>query len=117
MPTIAYIFVVLSIVAFANTELVRPGYGFVRPQEPCVDKCSPQNDSCKGRKKCCYTPLKPCGYSCLIPKDNVAKNGTCPLPSSEQNHQYPERALQQPDTAVYGRLRRRILPYTAILRP
>ncbi|CAF4667377.1 unnamed protein product, partial [Rotaria sp. Silwood2] len=102
MPTIAYIFVVLSIVAFANTELVRPGYGFVRPQEPCVDKCSPQNDSCKGRKKCCYTPLKPCGYSCLIPKDNVAKNGTCPLPSSEQNHQYPERALQQPNPAVYG---------------
>ncbi|CAF1118281.1 unnamed protein product [Rotaria sp. Silwood1] len=88
MSLIAYIFVVLSIVTIANTELVCPGYGFIRPQQPCVDECSPENDHCDVGKKCCYTPLEPCGYHCLVGKDNVAKKGKCPLPSSKQNHQY-----------------------------
>ncbi|CAF1118300.1 unnamed protein product [Rotaria sp. Silwood1] len=86
MSTIAYIFVVFSTVIIANTELVCPGYGFVFPKPPCIAKCSPTKDHCRAGKKCCYTPLRPCGYRCLVGKDNVAKNGTCPPPSSNQTN-------------------------------
>ncbi|CAF4366203.1 unnamed protein product, partial [Rotaria sp. Silwood2] len=88
MSIIAYIFVVLAIVTVANTDLVCPGYGFVRPQEPCVDKCSLESDHCPNGKKCCYTPLKPCGNRCLVPKDDTPKDGTCPLPKSHQDAPY-----------------------------
>ncbi|CAF0884714.1 unnamed protein product [Rotaria sordida] len=78
---------VLSIIAIANPELVCPGYGFVRPEEPYIDECKSESDTCDAGIKCCYTPLKPCGYHCLVGKDNVAKAGTCPPQDSDQDNQ------------------------------
>ncbi|CAF1061764.1 unnamed protein product [Rotaria sordida] len=88
MSRIVYIFVVLSIIAIAiaNPESVCPGYGFVRPEEPCVDECKSESDTCDTGMKCCYTPLKPCGYRCLVGKDKIDKNGTCPPQDSDQDN-------------------------------
>ena len=86
MSTISCILISLAIFTIANAALVCPGYGFVRPQEPCVDQCSTDNDTCGTGKICCYTPLTPCGYRCLVGKNDVAKPGKCPSPSSEQTN-------------------------------
>jgi hypothetical protein len=85
MSTVTYIFAPLAIIAFTESELICPGYGFIRPQEPCVNQCSPDKDTCGSSKKCCYTPETPCGYRCLADKDNVAKPDTCPPSQSNQS--------------------------------
>ena len=86
MSTITYIFVLLAIVAITNSELVCPGFGYMRPQLPCVDQCSPDNDTCESGNKCCYTPETPCGYRCLVGKENIRKPGTCPPSQSGQTN-------------------------------
>jgi hypothetical protein len=78
MLIVTYIFVLLAIVVTNNSELVCPGFGFIRPQQPCVNQCSTDNDTCGSGKKCCYTPETPCDYLCLIGKQNIAKPGTSP---------------------------------------
>lgn len=83
MSTVTYIIALLAIIAITDADLICPGYGFIRPQEPCVDECSADKD-CGSGKKCCYTPEAPCGYRCLVGKDNVAKPGECPSSQSEQ---------------------------------
>ena len=77
---------ILSMMLFliVDGELICPGFGFVRPQEPCVEQCNPQNDTCSEGKKCCYTPMEPCGFRCLEGKENISKRGICPSPVSEQ---------------------------------
>lgn len=85
MSTGVYFLILLAIIAITKAELVCPGFGFVRPQQPCVDECSTDNDTCPSGKKCCYTPLTPCGYRCLVGKENILKPGTCPLPESNQD--------------------------------
>jgi len=85
MSTITYIFILLAIIACADSKLTCPGYGFIRPQEPCVNQCSPGNDTCGSGKKCCYTPETSCGNRRLVGKDNVAKPGTCPPSQSDQS--------------------------------
>ena len=85
MPTVAYLLTLLAIVTVAKSELVCPGFGFIRPEEPCVNDCSPDKDTCASGTKCCYTPLKPCGYRCLVAKENIPKRGTCPSPDSDQD--------------------------------
>ncbi|CAF1199054.1 unnamed protein product [Adineta steineri] len=71
-------------VAIGNAKLICPGYGFIRPLEPCVDQCSLDKDTCGAGKLCCYTPQSPCGNRCLIGKDDAGKKGTCPSSQSEQ---------------------------------
>lgn len=84
MSSVTYFLVLLTIVVAVKAQLVCPGFGFVRPQEPCVDECSTANDTCSSGKKCCYTPLTPCGYRCLVGKVNVTKPGVCPSRESNQ---------------------------------
>jgi hypothetical protein len=86
MSTITYIFALLAIIVIADAEFICPGFVFIRSQQPCVDECSIDNDKCGLGKKCCYTPETPCGYRCLIDKDNVAKPGKCPSPQTDQNN-------------------------------
>ncbi|UJR25114.1 hypothetical protein I4U23_006473 [Adineta vaga] len=88
MSKSTYIYVLFALVTIANTELICPGFGFIRPQQPCIDQCSPDQDNCETGKKCCYTPEAPCGYRCLVSKNDVEKPGHCPSPQSEQTHQY-----------------------------
>jgi len=85
-PIVAYFIALVAIITFANSSLVCPGFGFIRPQEPCVDQCSTENDTCPEGKKCCYTPSTPCGYRCLDAKLNVTRAGSCPSTESEQNY-------------------------------
>lgn len=74
----------LAIVTIANSELVCPGYGYIRPIQPCVNNCTVDGD-CSYGQKCCYTPVTPCGYRCLQAKENKPKSGTCPPSQSDQN--------------------------------
>ena len=85
MATIPYVLALLAIVVVAKSQLVCPGYGFIRPQQPCVDDCSPDKDTCGSGQKCCYTPLTPCGYHCVVAKQNITKPGNCPSPQSQQS--------------------------------
>ena len=85
MSTLTYIFAFLILVTVINSELVCPGFGFIRPQEPCVDQCSADNDTCGSGQKCCYTPQSPCGYRCVVGKQNVTKSGSCPSRDSDQS--------------------------------
>lgn len=89
MSAAPYLFVLLAMIAITvNAELICPGFGFIRPQQPCVNQCSSDKDTCGTGQKCCYTPVAPCGYRCLASKNDVAKRGTCPASQSEQNHPY-----------------------------
>ena len=49
MNTTGCIFVVLSIAAIANAELVCPGYGYVHIRRPCTDQCLPRQRQLWGR--------------------------------------------------------------------
>jgi hypothetical protein len=86
MSTVPYLLILLAILVIVKSELVCPGYGFIRPQQPCVNECSPDKDTCGSGQKCCYTPLTPCGYRCLIGKQNITKPGTCPPSQSDQSN-------------------------------
>lgn len=86
MSTITYVLVLTAAMAtISHAEYVCPGFGFIRPQTPCVDQCSYTNDTCGTGLKCCYSPMTPCGYRCVVPKNNVPKAGTCPSQDSEQS--------------------------------
>ena len=67
---------------------VCPGYGFMRPPTNCTSTCSNEKDDCPSNKKCCLLIREPCGYHCIVPKDNVAKVGKCPSSSSQVNNPY-----------------------------
>lgn len=86
MSKLTYIYVLLALTTLARAELICPGYGYVFPQQPCVNQCSPDNDNCETGKKCCYTPYTPCGYRCLDGKNNITKSGQCPSTQSEQTN-------------------------------
>ena len=78
----------LLIGSFVTTEKVCPGYGFVRPPDKCESTCSTENEECPPNRKCCFRIEQPCGYHCIVPKDDVGKVGKCPSTSSEVNDPY-----------------------------
>ena len=84
MITVEYIFVLLSIAAIANAELVCPLFGYYHVQGACNDQCSPDADTCGTGMKCCFSPVPPCGNRCVQAKDNTPKSGRCPSSSSFQ---------------------------------
>jgi hypothetical protein len=84
MSALQFVVVLLAMICIIDAELICPGFGFIRPQQPCVDSCSTSNDTCAAGQKCCYTPIAPCGYRCQVGKDNKPKPGSCPSSQSEQ---------------------------------
>jgi hypothetical protein len=84
----AILLVVLVSIAYAGQK-VCPGYRFMRPPTPsCNSTCSMENDECPSDKKCCFSVREPCGFHCIVPKDNEPKKGTCPSPSAEIKYPY-----------------------------
>jgi hypothetical protein len=85
MSTIAYFCLLSLFGTVVRTTFVCPGYGYWAyelAKKPCTDQCSAQNDTCGTGKKCCYSPVSPCGFRCMIPKDNTPKAGSCPSRNS-----------------------------------
>lgn len=80
---VGLLFVIVSVVH--GGDKVCPGYGFIRPPEGCQSTCSSENDQCPMDKKCCFRIEQPCGYHCIVPKDDQPKNGKCPASSSTLN--------------------------------
>ncbi|CAF1530614.1 unnamed protein product [Rotaria sordida] len=69
------------IISLINAAKVCPGYGFIHEPENCTSTCSATNDQCPPEEKCCYIITEPCGFHCIVPKDNVEKSGKCPTSS------------------------------------
>ncbi len=67
----------LLVISLASAEKICPGYGFVRRPENCTSTCSTSDDRCSTDTKCCYRITEPCGFHCIVPKDNVKKSGQC----------------------------------------
>ncbi|CAF3205281.1 unnamed protein product [Rotaria sp. Silwood2] len=79
----------LVIVSIVNAgEKVCPGYGFIRPPDKCESTCSREKDECPQGKKCCFRIEQPCGFQCIVPKDNEKKPGNCPTSATEQQNPY-----------------------------
>lgn len=78
----------LFTLAYVRNEKVCPLYGDVGNEyeyrEDCFDQCQPDDDKCGINKKCCFFRSNPCGYRCIIPKDNREKSGFCPSADSFQ---------------------------------
>jgi hypothetical protein len=84
MSPYSLIVLLLVMIAVVNAgQKVCPGYGFVPLPGNCESTCSVRNDDCPAGKKCCFRMEQPCGFQCIIPKDNEPKSGKCP-PSSSQ---------------------------------
>ncbi|CAF2628957.1 unnamed protein product [Rotaria sp. Silwood2] len=72
------------IVSIVNAgQKVCPGYGFIKPSPNCASTCSTVKDRCPIGKKCCFSMQKPCGFHCIVPKDNQPKRGKCPAPQTK----------------------------------
>ena len=84
MSALQFVVVFSAMICIIGAELVCPGFGFIRPQQPCIDSCSEANDTCPTGQKCCYTPVAPCGYRCQVAKVNKPKAGSCPKSQSDQ---------------------------------
>lgn len=83
MNMYSYAALLLMIVSFAYAgQKVCPGYGFIRPPDNCKSTCSMENDECPAGKKCCFRVEQPCGFQCIVPKDNTPKSGSCPASGS-----------------------------------
>jgi hypothetical protein len=78
----------LVIISVANAGKVCPGYGFIRPPDKCESTCSQEKEECPSDKKCCFRLEQPCGFHCIIPKDNQPRAGVCPSSSSEIDTPY-----------------------------
>ncbi|CAF3394917.1 unnamed protein product [Rotaria sp. Silwood2] len=84
-PYFYAILLLLAIVSIINAgQKVCPGYGFIKPPNNCKSTCSILKDKCPIGKKCCFRMQQPCGFHCVVPKDNQPKPGKCPLLSSKQ---------------------------------
>ena len=81
-----FLLVIISVV-FAG-EKVCPGYGFIRPPTNCESSCTTEKDLCASGKKCCFRVEQPCGFHCIIPKDNEPKIGKCPTSVSMIDNPY-----------------------------
>ncbi|CAF0789319.1 unnamed protein product [Rotaria sp. Silwood1] len=83
----AVLLLLLMIVSIVNAgQKVCPGYGFVRPPKNCKSTCSPLKDKCPLGKKCCFRLAQPCGFHCIIPKDNQPKRGKCPTSKAKPKY-------------------------------
>ena len=80
------IFLLLVFIFFTYSEKVCPSYGIdgTTDRNSCFDQCSPADDQCKSNTKCCFFLTHPCGYRCLVPKDDKPKHGKCPPPHCNQ---------------------------------
>jgi hypothetical protein len=89
MSFYSFAVVLIVLVSIVNAgEKVCPGYGFIRPPKDCKSTCSMENDECPFEKKCCFNMEQPCGFHCIVPKDNEPKIGKCPSPFSQVDNQY-----------------------------
>lgn len=70
--------ILLLIISLINTEHICPGYGYVAEPVNCSSTCSQTNDQCPIGRKCCHRIEEPCGFHCIISKDNKKKLGECP---------------------------------------
>jgi hypothetical protein len=79
MSFYSFAVLLLVLVSVANAgEKVCPGYGFMQMPENCKSTCSMENDECPSDQKCCFNMEQPCGFQCIVPKDNEPKEGKCP---------------------------------------
>jgi len=76
------LFLVIVSAVYAGQK-VCPGYGYIRPPKNCNSTCSVENDQCASGTKCCFQISEPCGFQCIVAKDNERKSGQCPSQSSE----------------------------------
>ncbi|CAF2305490.1 unnamed protein product [Rotaria sp. Silwood2] len=67
-------------------EKICPGYGYILLPENCTSTCSKENDTCSPDLKCCFRVEEPCGYHCIVPKDNEPKPGICPVSLSSAQY-------------------------------
>lgn len=83
MSLFSFALFVISLMSIVNAgEKVCPGYGYIRTPENCESTCSIEKDECPRGKKCCFRAEQPCGFQCIVPKDNEQKQGQCPSSSS-----------------------------------
>ncbi|CAF4221136.1 unnamed protein product, partial [Rotaria sp. Silwood2] len=84
MSSFSIAILLLMIISLISAAKVCPGYGHIHEPKNCTSTCSMINDQCPQGKKCCYLKTKPCGFHCVIPKDNIEKLGKCPtLPTDD----------------------------------
>ncbi len=85
MSIIPCFVILLSIVVIVGANMVCPGENSFWPSpRSCVNQCSSDKDNCETGKKCCYTSISPCGFRCVLPKNNKTKRGKCPPALSAQ---------------------------------
>ena len=77
MSYVSIALILLVIVTFANAAQVCPEYPYIAGERICNSTCLPNNDTCPKGRKCCYRPTTPCGFHCVVAKDNVQKPGNC----------------------------------------
>lgn len=83
-----FVFIVVVLTTLIQSAKVCPGYGFIRPPTNCESSCSMEKDECPNDKKCCFRVQQPCGFHCIVPKDNQTKSGKCPSTSSDIKEPY-----------------------------
>jgi len=89
MRPYSFAVLLLVIISVANAgQKVCPGYGFILRPENCESACSTEKDECPSGTKCCFRLEQPCGFQCILPKDNEPKVGKCPSPSSQIDNPY-----------------------------
>lgn len=82
-----YWFILFFFIYLISSEKVCPSYGNTghADRHSCFDQCSPDaTDQCESNKKCCFFLTSPCGYRCIVPKDDQPKSGRCPSPDCKQ---------------------------------
>jgi len=87
-PYLFAVFLLMTISVANAGQKVCPGYGFVQLPENCESTCSSEKDECSSNKKCCFRVEQPCGFHCIIPKDNEPKPGKCPTSVSIEDYPY-----------------------------
>ncbi|CAF0752669.1 unnamed protein product [Adineta steineri] len=79
----------MEVISGANTgQKVCPGYGFIERPQKCESSCSAEKDECPSGEKCCFRIEQPCGFHCVVPKDNKAKPGNCPTNANMTDNLY-----------------------------
>jgi len=78
MSFISVTIILLLIISLTNARKICPSHGFVPQPRNCKSTCSQIDDQCPIDTKCCYHIGQPCGFHCIIPKNNIKKSGQCP---------------------------------------
>ena len=85
MSVVSCLVILSAINLIAGANMVCPyANAFWHPPQTCVNECSPDKNTCEIGKKCCYTPVSPCGLRCVVAKNDKPKKGKCPPTGSTQ---------------------------------